>query len=112
MNSHKYDDEEAVDMILEFEVESDGERTDEEDEDEIEGVNYTGETTDAEDDDDADDGENGIGETYQYVFFNFNNSCQVTMKNNNCKYQHTFMDIQPHNTICECSFLSCSEIGT
>ena len=29
MNSHKYDDKEALDMFLEFEVESDGERTDE-----------------------------------------------------------------------------------
>ena len=42
MNSYKYDDEETLDMILEFEVERDGERTDEEDEVEIENANNTG----------------------------------------------------------------------
>ena len=58
MNSYNYDDEEALDMVLEFEVASDGETTDdsaEEDESEIENAN--GETTD----DGNNDAENGIG---------------------------------------------------
>ena len=61
MNSYNYDDEEALDMVLAFEVASDSETTDdsaEEDESEIEDAN--GDTTDDENNDDAEN-EFGLG---------------------------------------------------
>ena len=59
MNLYKYDEEKALDMVLKFEVVSDGETTDDSaEEDESEIGDASGEITDDEDNDDG--GENGL----------------------------------------------------